>query len=161
MIQEEHLRFKASLNIQPIMATLKKQDQERISQLPNIFKPSIDFVSIFHFFHAQPSTKKVYKIIPEQRYIKKLNEKQNSDMIKLTCQRPNERANKMNESMKILKHDQNGFLDDFKISLSNEMINLDARVLPGPKNNYHPHNNENSILTPDNVSWNVRGLKVI
>ncbi|KAI9295202.1 Piwi-domain-containing protein [Neoconidiobolus thromboides FSU 785] len=103
----------------------------------------------------------VCKIMPGQRYMKKLNERQTSDMIKLTCQRPNERANKINESMKILKHDQNEFLDDFKISLSNEMINLDARVLPGPRINYHPHSNENPTLTPGNGSWNMRGLKVV
>jgi eukaryotic translation initiation factor 2C len=94
-------------------------------------------------------------IVPGQRHLKKLNEKQTSEMIKFTCQAPHVRSNKISTGMTLLHQRDDEYLRQFGIQVSNEMMTIPARVLPAPTLSYHPASKEPTIQ-PKEGSWNLR-----
>ncbi|CAG8466663.1 9415_t:CDS:10 [Ambispora leptoticha] len=101
----------------------------------------------------------VCSVIEGQRYLRKLNERQTSDMIKSTCQPPHLRANKINAGLQILNYRENEFLREFGMKIGTEMVQPPARILPVPTINYHPSSREPSFQ-PQDGAWNLRGKKV-
>ncbi|KAK9695426.1 hypothetical protein K7432_012964 [Basidiobolus ranarum] len=101
----------------------------------------------------------VCEIVPGQRYIRKLNEKQTQEMIKFTCQPPHVRANKINQGLKVLNYRDNEYLQQFGMKISNEMTVINARVLAPPTVCYHESSKE-AQLVPRGGAWNLRGKKV-
>jgi len=99
-------------------------------------------------------------VIPGQRYVKKLDERQTADMIKFTCQPPNARANNIKDGLRILNYEGNEFLKDFGMKVSSEMMTIKARILPAPTVVYSPSTRENSFV-PRDGSWNLRDKKVV
>ncbi|CAG8472825.1 17354_t:CDS:2, partial [Acaulospora colombiana] len=63
----------------------------------------------------------VCEVIKEQRYIRKLDEKQTADMIRFTCQSPHIRANKIRQGVEILNYRGNEYLQQFGVTVSNDM----------------------------------------
>jgi hypothetical protein len=53
--------------------------------------------------------------------MRKLDERQTSDMIKFTCQNPNSRANKIQAGLRILNYQGNEYLRQFGMRISEEM----------------------------------------
>ncbi|KAI8354349.1 Piwi domain-containing protein [Mortierella sp. GBAus27b] len=98
-------------------------------------------------------------VVEGQRYPKKLDAAQTSDMIKFTCQPPHIRANTIKDGLKILSYDKNEFLNDFGMKISSEMTTVNARVLPPPTISYHPSSQGPNIV-PRDGSWNLIGKKV-
>ena len=88
-----------------------------------------------------------------------MNEKQVADMIKFTCQPPNNRVNKINQGLEILNYRSNEHMQQFGFKVSNEMAVVQARVLPAPKLQYHPSSREASFV-PREGTWNLREKKV-
>ncbi|KAG1217813.1 hypothetical protein G6F35_008831 [Rhizopus arrhizus] len=101
----------------------------------------------------------VCEVLPGQRHIRKLNEKQTAEMIKFTCQKPNVRANKINQGMNLLQYRDNPYIQQFGMSIKPEMAVINARVLPTPKISYHPSSQE-AEFAPQGGAWNLRGKKV-
>ncbi|KAG1056148.1 hypothetical protein G6F46_003280 [Rhizopus delemar] len=101
----------------------------------------------------------VCEVLPGQRHMKKLNEKQTAEMIKFTCQKPNVRANKINQGMNLLQYRDNPYIQQFGMSVKPEMAVINARVLPTPKISYHPSSQE-AEFAPQGGAWNLRGKKV-
>jgi hypothetical protein len=101
----------------------------------------------------------VCEVLPGQRHIRKLNEKQTAEMIKFTCQKPNVRANKINQGMNLLQYRDNPYIQQFGMSIKPEMAVINARVLPTPKISYHPASQE-AEFAPQGGAWNLRGKKV-
>ncbi|CAJ0627017.1 5591_t:CDS:10 [Entrophospora sp. SA101] len=101
----------------------------------------------------------VCEIIPGQRYMRKLNERQTADMIKFTCQPPHIRANKIKNGLDILDFRNNEYLKQFNLQISTDMTTAPARVLPTPTIMYHQSSREASF-TPRDGSWNLRDKKV-
>ncbi|KAG1144877.1 hypothetical protein G6F37_004077 [Rhizopus arrhizus] len=101
----------------------------------------------------------VCEVLPGQRHIRKLNEKQTAEMIKFTCQKPNVRANKINQGMNLLQYRDNPYIQQFGMSVKPEMAVINARVLPTPKISYHPTSQE-AEFAPQGGAWNLRGKKV-
>ncbi|KAF8937538.1 Piwi domain-containing protein [Dissophora ornata] len=71
-------------------------------------------------------------ITPGQHYKKKLNDEQLAAMIKTTAIKPDQRASKIRNSLRILDMDANPYLASFGIRISPEMSVVPARVLPPP-----------------------------
>lgn len=94
-------------------------------------------------------------IVPGQRHLKKLNEKQTAEMIKFTCQAPHVRSNKISTGMTILHEKDDEYLNEFGITMSNEMMTIPARVLPAPTISYHPASKE-PLIQPKEGAWNLR-----
>ncbi|CAB5168276.1 Piwi-domain-containing protein [Rhizophagus irregularis] len=101
----------------------------------------------------------VCDVIPEQRYMRKLNRRQTDDMMNFARQNPNTRANKIQDGLNILNYRDNEFLQDFGMRISNEMAVVEARVLPTPTIQYHPTSRENRVR-PRDGAWNLRDKKV-
>ncbi|OBZ91340.1 Protein argonaute 1 [Choanephora cucurbitarum] len=101
----------------------------------------------------------VCEVIPGQRHQKKLNEKQTAEMIKFTCQKPNVRANKINQGVSLLQYRDNPYMQQFGMAVKPEMAVVNARVLPTPKISYHASSQE-AEFAPQGGAWNLRGKKV-
>lgn len=78
----------------------------------------------------------VCELVPGQRYTKKLNGKQTSEFIKITCQPPSIRLNKISEGLKLLEH-KNEYMQEFGMSVKQEMEVIKARVLKAPSIKYN------------------------
>ncbi|OAQ24024.1 Piwi-domain-containing protein [Linnemannia elongata AG-77] len=101
----------------------------------------------------------ICSVIEGQRHVKKLNETQTAEMIKFTCQPPQVRANKIKDGLQILNYHENEFLNDFGMRVANEMVQVDARVLPAPTISYHPSSRP-ATFVPRDGSWDLRGKRV-
>ncbi|KAF9304752.1 eukaryotic translation initiation factor 2C, 2 [Mortierella antarctica] len=102
----------------------------------------------------------VCKVIPGQRYPKKLDEAQTADMIKFTSKNPATRANTIKNGLQILDFDNNEYLKEAGMKVSNEMVVVPARVFPAPTVCYHPSSRESSFK-PKDGAWNLRDKKLI
>ncbi|KAI9470927.1 MAG: Piwi domain-containing protein [Benjaminiella poitrasii] len=101
----------------------------------------------------------VCEVVEGQRLTKKLNEKQTADMIKFTCQKPNVRANKINQGFSLLQYKDNEYMKQFGMNVKPEMAIVNARVLPTPKISYH-RSSQGADFAPQAGAWNLRGKKL-
>jgi eukaryotic translation initiation factor 2C len=99
-------------------------------------------------------------VVQGQRYGKKLDKQQTTDMISFTCQPPRSRANIIKQGLQILDYDNNEHLRDFGVKVSSEMVTVKGRLLPAPLIHYHPKS-QSPHVTPQNGSWNLVGKKVV
>ncbi|PKY60591.1 hypothetical protein RhiirA4_519173, partial [Rhizophagus irregularis] len=99
-------------------------------------------------------------VIPEQRYMRKLNEIQTANMIKFTHQPPSARANNILAGLDVLNYRNNVYLRQFGMEISNNMAVVNARILPTPTIQYHQSSRKNRVQ-PNGGSWNLRDKKVI
>ena len=81
-------------------------------------------------------------------------------MIKFTCQPPHIRSNKISAGVTILQQKENEYLRDFGLSFSQEMVTVNARVLPAPMISYHPLSKESKLI-PKEGTWNLKDKKMI
>ncbi|CAA6666327.1 unnamed protein product [Spirodela intermedia] len=100
------------------------------------------------------------KIVEGQRYTKRLNEKQITSLLKVTCQRPREQEADILQTMS-----QNGYHDDpyakeFGINISDRLASVEARVLPAPWLKYNDAGKEKECL-PQVGQWNMMNKKMI
>ncbi|KAG0165351.1 Eukaryotic translation initiation factor 2C [Apophysomyces sp. BC1015] len=100
----------------------------------------------------------VCHIIPGQRYMKKLDANQTSEVIKFTCQKPNVRANKINQGLQLLNY-KNPHMQEFNMTVKPEMAMINGRVLPLPQLSVNPASKDGTF-TPNNGVWNMLGKKV-
>ncbi|CAB5302952.1 unnamed protein product [Rhizophagus irregularis] len=108
---------------------------------------------------THPLSGEVCDVIPEQRYMRKLNDEQIANMMNFTRQNPTIRANKIQEGLNILNYRRNEYLQQFGMSISTDMTVVNARILPTPTIEYHPTSREYRIQPKDGV-WNLRDKKV-
>ncbi|KAL5538148.1 hypothetical protein UlMin_045912 [Ulmus minor] len=112
---------------------------------------------------AGSSTKPIYlpmelcKIVEGQRYTKKLNEKQVTNLLRATCQRPNEREESIKTMVKKNSYSGEGLVREFGIQVNSEMTLVNARVLPPPTLSYGQNASEN----PRMGQWNMIDKKMI
>ncbi|PSR89903.1 Protein argonaute like [Actinidia chinensis var. chinensis] len=76
------------------------------------------------------------KIVPGQRYTKKLNERQVTAMLRATCQRPNEREQSINKMVVFNNYNSDTLVNEFGIRVRAELAEVEARVLPPPMLKY-------------------------
>ncbi|KAG0352789.1 eukaryotic translation initiation factor 2C, 2, partial [Gamsiella multidivaricata] len=101
----------------------------------------------------------VCKVVEGQRYVRKLDERQTADMIKFTSQAPHIRANGIKEGIRLLNYDDNEYLQDFGMKVSNEMVSIKARILQAPVIRYH-HSSREANVTPREGVWNMKDKKI-
>ncbi|XP_078432316.1 protein argonaute PNH1-like [Wolffia australiana] len=100
------------------------------------------------------------KIVEGQRYTKRLNDKQITSLLKVTCQRPREQEADILQTVS-----QNGYRDDpyakeFGISISDRLASVEARVLPAPWLKYNDSGKEKECL-PQVGQWNMMNKKLV
>ncbi|KAG0057713.1 Protein argonaute 10 [Gryganskiella cystojenkinii] len=97
----------------------------------------------------------VCEIVPGKRYLKKLNEEQTSEMIKGTCLRPQERAQKIQQLFPILNHKNDEYMKSFQMEISEEMTVVPARVLPAPQIAFK----SGPPVTPQQGGWQLNASR--
>ncbi|KAI3770883.1 hypothetical protein L6452_02031 [Arctium lappa] len=100
------------------------------------------------------------KIVEGQRYTKRLNEKQITALLKVTCQRPKDRENDILQTVQQNSYNQDPYAKEFGIRISEKLASVEARVLPAPWLKYHDTGKEKDCL-PQVGQWNMMNKKVI
>ncbi|XP_047328700.1 protein argonaute MEL1-like [Impatiens glandulifera] len=101
-------------------------------------------------------TKPVYlpmelcKIVEGQRYTKKLNEKQVTNLLKATCQRPKMREQSIKQMVTRNSYNNDKFVNEFRMRMSLEPTTVEARVLQPPLLRY-----KGSQEAPHVGQWNM------
>ncbi|CAO2813226.1 unnamed protein product [Amaranthus hypochondriacus] len=102
----------------------------------------------------------VCKISEGQKYLKKLNERQVTQLLRATCQRPHEREENINKMVKDNKFGQNQMVkQEFGMNVSEVCATIDARVLPPPMLKYHESGKEKEVA-PGVGQWNMIDKKM-
>ncbi|PKU72322.1 Protein argonaute 10 [Dendrobium catenatum] len=72
------------------------------------------------------------KIVEGQRYTKRLNEKQITSLLKVTCQRPRDQEMDILQTVHQNAYEQDPYAKEFGITISDKLATVEARVLPAP-----------------------------
>lgn len=102
----------------------------------------------------------VCKIVEGQRYSKRLNERQITALLKVTCQRPQEREQDILKTVSHNAYGQDPYAKEFGIKISTKLANVEARILPPPRLKYHETGRERDCL-PQVGQWNMMNKKMI
>ncbi|KAL5542061.1 hypothetical protein UlMin_009771 [Ulmus minor] len=100
------------------------------------------------------------KIVEGQRYTKRLNEKQITALLKVTCQRPRDREHDILQTVEHNAYDQDPYAQEFGLRISEKLASVEARILPAPWLKYHDTGKEKNCL-PQVGQWNMMNKKMI
>ncbi|CAK9204737.1 unnamed protein product [Sphagnum troendelagicum] len=102
----------------------------------------------------------VCKIVEGQRYSKRLNERQITALLKVTCQRPKDREEDILQTVRHNAYHQDPYAQEFGINISAQLAQVEARVLPAPRLKYHDTGREKECL-PQVGQWNMMHKKMV
>lgn len=100
------------------------------------------------------------KIVEGQRYSKRLNEKQITALLKVTCQRPREREMDILQTVYHNDYDQDPYAKEFGLKISDRLASVEARILPAPWLKYHDTGKE-KVCLPQVGQWNMMNKKMV
>ncbi|XP_010243012.1 PREDICTED: protein argonaute MEL1-like [Nelumbo nucifera] len=101
----------------------------------------------------------VCRIVPGQRYSKKLNEKQVTALLRATCKRPRERESSILQMMKENNYNKDEYAKEFGIRVTDALATIEGRVLPPPMLQYHETGRETKVQ-PRVGQWNMINKKM-
>ncbi|XP_015905738.2 protein argonaute-4 isoform X1 [Parasteatoda tepidariorum] len=107
---------------------------------------------------VNPAAKQIYlpievcDMVEGQHCKKKLEERQNAEMIKFTARPPKARFDEIRDLLKRADYSRDQYLQEFGMRVYNEPLRLEGRVLGPPSVRY----NESKIV-PNDGSWDMRG----
>lgn len=102
----------------------------------------------------------VCKIVAGQRYSKRLNEKQITALLKVTCQRPSDREKDILQTVRQNSYNKDPYAREFGIKISDELASVEARILPAPQLKYHD-TGKLKVCQPEVGQWNMRDKKMV
>ncbi|XP_075661024.1 protein argonaute 1 [Castanea sativa] len=102
----------------------------------------------------------VCKIVEGQRYSKRLNERQITALLKVTCQRPQERERDIMQTVEHNAYHNDPYAKEFGIKISERLASVEARILPAPWLKYHDTGREKDCL-PQVGQWNMMNKKMV
>uniref|UniRef100_A0A0A9GCU2 AGO911 n=1 Tax=Arundo donax TaxID=35708 RepID=A0A0A9GCU2_ARUDO len=102
----------------------------------------------------------VCKIVPGQRYQKKLDENQVKALMDSTCRNPSSRERAIRQVVERNQYNSTRRASEFGIEVDYNPTSVEARVLPAPMLKYHDSGSE-SRFCPRDGSWNMRNKKVV
>lgn len=97
----------------------------------------------------------VCNIVAGQRCIKKLTDMQTSTMIKATARSAPDREREINNLVNKADFNNDPYVKEFGLSISNLMMEVKGRVLPPPKLQYGGRTKQQAI--PNQGVWDMRG----
>lgn len=98
----------------------------------------------------------VLKVLPTQKYKKKLDERQSADMIRFAARPPKERFDFLKRSISEMGLVDNPVVGGFGIVFDADFVKCRGRVLKAPQIAYRA-----SVVTPERGSWNLRGVSAL
>ncbi|XP_051136528.1 protein argonaute 1-like [Andrographis paniculata] len=102
----------------------------------------------------------VCKIVQGQRYSKRLNERQITALLKVTCQRPKDREADIVKTVRHNQYSGDKYANEFGIKISENLAQVEARVLPAPWLKYHDSGREKDCL-PQVGQWNMMNKRMV
>ncbi|KAK8934712.1 Protein argonaute 1B [Platanthera zijinensis] len=102
----------------------------------------------------------VCKIVEGQRYTRRLNERQITALLKVTCQRPQDREKDILRTVRHNAYHADPYAREFGIKINDELALVDARILPPPWLKYHETGREKDCL-PSVGQWNMMNKKMV
>ncbi|CAI8586788.1 unnamed protein product [Vicia faba] len=102
----------------------------------------------------------VCKIAEGQRYSKRLNERQITALLKVTCQRPLDRERDISQTVHHNAYHEDPYAKEFGIKISDKLAQVEARILPAPWLKYHDTGREKDCL-PQVGQWNMMNKKMV
>ncbi|KAK8443935.1 hypothetical protein SEVIR_9G051150v4 [Setaria viridis] len=102
----------------------------------------------------------VCKIVEGQRYSKKLNDRQVTNILRATCKRPQEREQSIRDMVLHNNYAEDKFAQEFGIKVCSDLVSVPARVLPPPLLKYHDSGREKTCA-PSVGQWNMINKKMI
>ncbi|CAK8538743.1 unnamed protein product [Lathyrus sativus] len=102
----------------------------------------------------------VCKIVEGQRYSKRLNERQITALLKVTCQRPLDRERDIAQTVQHNAYHEDPYAKEFGIKISDRLAQVEARILPAPWLKYHDTGREKDCL-PQVGQWNMMNKKMV
>ncbi|KAM1026662.1 hypothetical protein TB2_039490 [Malus domestica] len=102
----------------------------------------------------------VCKIVEGQRYSKRLNERQITALLKVTCQRPHDREQDIIRTVRHNAYHEDPYAKEFGIKISENLAQVEARILPAPWLKYHDTGREKDCL-PQVGQWNMMNKKMV
>ncbi|GLJ52618.1 hypothetical protein SUGI_1119890 [Cryptomeria japonica] len=102
----------------------------------------------------------VCKIVEGQRYSKRLNERQITALLKVTCQRPKDREMDILQTVYHNAYGQDPYAKEFGLKISDKLASVEARILPAPWLKYHETGREKDCL-PQVGQWNMMNKKMV
>ncbi|OWM82968.1 hypothetical protein CDL15_Pgr005368 [Punica granatum] len=102
----------------------------------------------------------VCKIVEGQRYSKRLNERQITALLKVTCQRPHEREQDILRTVRHNAYGEDPYAKEFGIKISEKLAQVEARILPAPWLKYHDSGRIKDCL-PEVGCWNMMNKKMV
>ena len=100
----------------------------------------------------------VCRIPPGQRYMRKLDGMQTSDMIKIANRKPHDRMENIRKSAEIIQ-EHSTYLNGFQLKFSRDLLQVNGRVLAPPTVLYGKQSRESEII-PSQGAWNLRDKTV-
>lgn len=97
----------------------------------------------------------VCNIVAGQRCIKKLTDMQTSTMIKATARSAPDREREINNLVRKADFNNDPFVREFGLSISNIMMEVRGRILPPPKLQYGGRTKQQAV--PNQGVWDMRG----
>ncbi|KAM0838400.1 hypothetical protein ACQ4PT_060985 [Festuca glaucescens] len=76
---------------------------------------------------------KVCKIVEGQRYSKRLNDKQITALLLVTCQRPQQRELDILQTVNLNAYHEDPYAQEFGIRIDERLASVEARILPPPR----------------------------
>ncbi|KAF3330154.1 hypothetical protein FCM35_KLT05485 [Carex littledalei] len=101
----------------------------------------------------------VCNIVEGQKFSKKLNDKQVTGLLRATCQRPNDRESSIANMVRRNDYNNDQYANEFGIKVTDELVTVDARVLPAPTLKYGDTGKEKTCI-PGVGQWNMIGKKM-
>lgn len=102
----------------------------------------------------------VCKIVAGQRYSKKLNNRQITALLRVTCQRPQDRENAILQTVYQNAYNKDPYAKEFGIKISDRLASVEARILPAPRLKYHDSGKEKDCQ-PEEGKWNMLNKKMV
>ncbi|ORY45562.1 Piwi-domain-containing protein [Rhizoclosmatium globosum] len=100
----------------------------------------------------------VCEVVPGQRHLRKLNERQTAEMIKFTCQPPHVRSNKISAGITILQQRDNEYLNEFDVTIGHEMASSTPVFSQPPL--FHTTCLQRTSYHSSRRAWNLRDKMV-
>ncbi|KAL9266760.1 argonaute 1-like protein, partial [Drosera capensis] len=102
----------------------------------------------------------VCKIVEGQRYSKRLSERQITELLRVTCQRPHDREQNILQTVHQNSYHTDPYAQEFGIKIDQKLASVEARVLPAPLLKYHETGKEKNCL-PQVGQWNMMNKKMV
>ncbi|CAI5932300.1 unnamed protein product [Closterium sp. NIES-65] len=102
----------------------------------------------------------VCRIVEGQRYNKKLNEVQTSQILVHAARKPFEREREINQTVRHNAYERDPFAAEFGIRVVPQMATVNARVLPTPTLKYSDSGGERTVV-PQVGAWNMMNKRVL